>query len=393
MRNDICILCFGISGNGGLERVVCNLANEFCNNDYKVTICVCKGDYENCNYTLDSRIVFHSFNEILYKNNNFFCRCIGKFFRKTNIKLLYDEIIKKKIYFPQKRVNLLEEYLEKNNYDSVIAIGCELSILLSCINRRKIKTQLIGWHHNSYFAYFEEKGKYCCGMSKLAFNSYSNLDKLVLLTKKDQKIYEKNGVKNSTYIYNPLSFTSDAKSSINNRNIIFVGRLEWRQKGLDYFIKIVNEVFKENICDNWKIIIAGDGPDSKRLKKYILHKKLNDKIIFLGKVSNIKDYYKKSDILLNTSRWEGFGLVITEAMECGVPVISFDTDGPNEIISNGIDGYLIEKYNINEFSNRIIELIKDEKKRKQFSIQAIKKANKFKINKIFEKWEELIQNY
>lgn len=389
----ICFLCTGIDGKGGLERVVSNLANQFCINDYEITFAILNNHCEEFFYTFNDKIKFDFLPELSYKKNNIFLRIFGKILRNTKIRLIHDDNLREFIYFNVKRKKILEKYLETGEYDYVIAIGCEMSLFLSAINRNNIKSKLIGWHHNSIEAYFSEKGKYCYGMKELAFKLYKNLDKLIVLTKNDKSKYEKGGLRNCETIYNPLSFT---KTEIlyefqGKKDILFVGRLEWKQKGLDYLIDVIELINKKMLKYKWNFIIVGDGTDGKKFRKIIKEKKLQNNIKFIGYTNKVEQYYKKASILINTSRWEGFGLVITEAMQYGLPVIAFNTDGPMEIINDSQNGFIIPKFDTKLFSNKIMYLIENNEKRKEFSINSIKRAEDFKMENIFIKWENMLK--
>ncbi|MBM6862067.1 glycosyltransferase, partial [Clostridium saudiense] len=116
-------------------------------------------------------------------------------------------------------------------------------------------------------------------------------------------------------IYNPLSFRSEVKSDCKKNNILFVGRLVKQQKGLDLLI----DAFKiiHNKQKDWNLNIVGDGPDKQWLIDKIHKENLINNTKIINVTNNMKKYYLDSSILVSTSRWEGFGLVITEAMECG----------------------------------------------------------------------------
>lgn len=112
----------------------------------------------------------------------------------------------------------------------------------------------------------------------------------------------------------------------------------------------------------------------------------------LGQCDNVKDHYLESSIFVSTSRWEGFGLAITEAMECGLPVVAFDNSGPKEIISKpNINGVLVGNYNINKFADEIISLIENDEKRASMSLESIKRAQDFKIDNIIKQWIKIIE--
>ena len=109
-----------------------------------------------------------------------------------------------------------------------------------------------------------------------------------------------------------------------------------------------------------------------------------------GEHTEVQDYYCDASIFISTSRFEGFGLAVTEAMECGLPAVSFRTDGPSEIINDGVNGYLIEKYSVEQFADALERLMEDSDLRKKFSENAIMRAKDFHMDRILEQWERVI---
>ena len=92
------------------------------------------------------------------------------------------------------------------------------------------------------------------------------------------------------------------------------------------------------------LTIVGDGPDFNMVNQMIEEQGLKSIVRMVGKSSKVEQYYVTADAFLHTSNYEGFGVVIVEAMSYGVPVIAFENAGPNEIIHNGVDGFIIPKY-------------------------------------------------
>lgn len=155
------------------------------------------------------------------------------------------------------------------------------------------------------------------------------------------------------------------------------------QKGLDYLIEIAKK-----IEDEWKIVIAGDGPDKEKFIQMIKKNKLEQKIIVKGALENqqLIQLYLSGSIFISTSRWEGFGLVITEAMSFGLPIVSFDNSGPREILKGGKYGILIEKNNIQQFIDSLLILLKDIRRRKILQQKSLERIKDFNIDVISKKW-------
>ena len=108
----------------------------------------------------------------------------------------------------------------------------------------------------------------------------------------------------------------------------------------------------------------------------------SNRIFFPGDVGNVEDWYKRADLFILSSRYEGFPNVLLEAMASGCPSIAFDCDtGPREIIENGINGFLIPRENIEKLEIAMKELIFDEKLRKKFATEALRLKKNFPIIK------------
>jgi glycosyltransferase involved in cell wall biosynthesis len=140
------------------------------------------------------------------------------------------------------------------------------------------------------------------------------------------------------------------------------GRLV-RQKAQEYLVDLAVELKKRK--QNFKILIAGDGRLGAHLREYARSSGVEDHIVFLGFVENMKSFLDSIDIFVLTSRWEGFGYVIVEAMANSKPVIAFDVSSNPEIIADSKNGYLIPPYDIGLLSDRVIRLIENRKLRKQ----------------------------
>ena len=188
-------------------------------------------------------------------------------------------------------------------------------------------------------------------------------------------------------INNPLSFFPERFSQCESKQIIAAGRYV-PQKGFDLLIDAWSLVEKKH--PDWKLNIFGDG-DRKLLENIIIKNNLQN--CYLNHSTNdIASEFINSSIYVLSSRFEGFGLVITEAMACGVPPIAFDCPcGPKDIINNFKDGILVKSEDINELADKICFLIENENIRKEMGIKARKSSERFKIEHITMQWESLFE--
>lgn len=373
---NICIVNAGF-GLGGVERVAIELANSFQRQGNNVSL-----------------VDFSGKNTFFYETD-------------TNIKIpdvinsrkLNRKIIKRALYFKyrldKKTIKLMDiykeqakdliKYLKEHTPDVLIVCQDVLTGLIPLLKKEVEGLKVVAWQHNSYEVYIN---RYCKEFLPDYLLGVKAADLVVCLTADDLEKFKKINI-NSCYIYNPLTISRAKISDLTNKSIVFVGRLAMQQKGLDYLIPIA-----KNIPSEWKILVGGEGTDKDKFKNLINSNNLKDKIILRGslKGEELINFYSKGSIFISTSRWEGFGLVVTEAMACGLPVISFDNLGPKEILENGEYGILVKDYDVNKFILNLNDLIKDKEKRERFQNKSIKRAKDFSIEVILEEWNKKLSS-
>jgi len=183
----------------------------------------------------------------------------------------------------------------------------------------------------------------------------------------------------------PISNLSNGES----KRVIAIGRLEW-QKGYDKLIDIWKLVSPTH--SDWQLDIYGEGSLEADLKKRINEAGLINVTIHPF-THNISQEYAKSSIQVLTSRFEGFSLVLLEAMRHGLPCVTFDCPfGPKELIDDNKCGYVIENDNINQFAERLNYLIDNQQVRKRFAKEALMKSRKYNVDNIMNLWKELFNS-
>jgi glycosyltransferase involved in cell wall biosynthesis len=179
-----------------------------------------------------------------------------------------------------------------------------------------------------------------------------------------------------------------ADLSVEKKHVIAVGRLDY-QKGQDLLLTAWKEVEKQH--PDWHLDIFGDGNEKDSLNAQ--RSMLNLQTVSLhSAITDIYSEYMKSDLLVCSSRWEAFGLVIIEAMSCGIPVVSFDCDnGPRNIIQDGEDGLLVRNGDTDELADKIICLIENKDMRQAMGQQAHLHAVRFKEESILMRYVHLYE--
>ena len=201
------------------------------------------------------------------------------------------------------------------------------------------------------------------------------LDRFVVLTEEDKDAWPE--LKNICVIPDPLSFLPTKYSELKERRVIDVGRYVY-QKGFDLLLQAWSKI--EKLYPDWQLVIFGDG-DRTPYENQMKALGIDDNRCHLnGPTSNVQHEYINSSIFVFSSRFEGFGMVLVEAMACGLPVVSFDCPcGPKDIIKDGEDGILVENGNIELLASSLSILINDESLRKSMSKAGQKNAQRFNI--------------
>ena len=159
-------------------------------------------------------------------------------------------------------------------------------------------------------------------------------------------------------------------------------------KGYDYLIPAWEIVHERH--PDWILNVYGSGELHDQVVEWIRDRQLEDTIILHEPVDDIMDKYMESSICVLSSRYEGFSLVILEAMACGVPVVSFDCPhGPRNIIMHGEDGLLVEYLNSQALADGLCQLIENEELRKRFGSNARKNIRRFSQDTIMSQWDSL----
>lgn len=216
----------------------------------------------------------------------------------------------------------------------------------------------------------------------------SKLSAIVLLTQKDAD--EWNKITKTYVIPNFVSFYPQAPASLNNKQIIMVGRYN-DAKGYDYLIPAWELVHKRH--PDWIMNVYGSGELYDNVVRWIKERHLEESIILHEPVDNIMERYLESSICVLSSRYEGFSLVILEAMSCGVPCVSFDSPcGPRTIIKDGEDGYLVEHLNIKALADGICKLIEDKELRSSMGRRARQNILRFSREHVMQQWINLFES-
>ena len=214
------------------------------------------------------------------------------------------------------------------------------------------------------------------------------LDRFVVLTEYDRQAWQE--IPRVDVIPNPLPFYPDISHAIRRKRIIAVGRY-FDEKGYDMLLKAWAIIEKK--CDDWQLDIYGDGNKSyyERIADSLSLDK--NRCGLNNSITDVQKEYLSSSLFVCTSRFEGFGMGIVEAMACGLPVVAFDCLwGPRSIITDGEDGLLVENGNIEKMAETILSLIRQPECIYEMGINARKNVQRFNVDIIAKKWKRLFEN-
>jgi glycosyltransferase involved in cell wall biosynthesis len=216
----------------------------------------------------------------------------------------------------------------------------------------------------------------------------SAFSRIVLLTHEEQDLWPE--LKNTIVIPNPILTRPGEQSDTKAKIVIAAGRYA-EQKGFDLLIEAWKVVFRKH--PDWQLHIYGDGGLRESLQKQIDDAGMTKVCILKHNTPNIEQKYSASSIYALSSRFEGFGMVLIEAMSCGLPLVSFDCAcGPKDIITPGEDGILVKSFDTDSMGEAINSLIEDDEKRRVMGENAYRNSNRYKMEHIATSWNELFSS-
>ncbi len=319
-----------------------------------------------------------------------------------NLNINYDKIWGYPLYRKFFSYSVKQRIYRKRLSDALITISPDITVSMlrreiNFLNKIKDGSKKIGELHfnKSNYRDFNSprtlKLPFRKTLSKIwmlqLIKNLKKLDRFVVLSQEDKNKWDE--LSNISVIYNPLETLPDKISDCSSKKVVSAGRFV-RQKGFDMLIeswKIVTEKHPD-----WTLTIYGSG-DKTQIRKDSEKMGILKSCNFEEPVMNLYDKFIESSIFAFSSRFEGFGMVITEAMACGIPPVAFACPcGPKDIITNGKNGYLAEPGDIHSLAEKICSLIEDEQKRKVMGREARIRAERFTIEKIAAEWDALFRD-
>jgi len=385
----ICFLVDSVFSYGGVQRVTAVIAKQL-SRDYDVSILTFDNpkNIDKTIYGLDEANITYRF--LAYpevpKLQAQCCRMLSGLYKK----ILPKTKIFNKMYafssFPPSRRKWLQTVLKEGNYDAIVGVHIFLAARLATMKPNLGNAKTIGWVHNSYNALFGADSPYAgTEIAPYYIEQFKTLDSLIVLTKQDAEIYKEKHHFRPTVIYNPLTLKPGARSEGKSKKFLAVGRLSKGHKGFDILIDAFHLFAEKN--KEWTLDIVGEGPEHDHFQQMIDQYGLNDRITIHPFTNNVQKYYSQAQIYVLSSRWEGFGLVLVEAMSHGLPIISSDIPTSKELL--GDFGLYFRSGDTIDLASKLDEATRIDWQKK--SDQAVALSADFSVEAITQQWKEIIK--
>lgn len=376
MKHHIFLYISDITYDGGVERVVCNMANAFARRGYAVDIISMFQSGNSIKYSLPETVMV----KYLFAHQSFGEMRSKSIFRKYALPWRVDLAIK---HTPK-----LYSYIDSRLADGETAVVFSNSYLFTAPIYRHRNVRMIGVDHSRY-----PFGKMTKGLRHWLHTSMiRNFDVVTTLNEDELDKWKSIGLP----VYVIPNFLPSAMMGKNDGNanrekvVLSMGRMNTDQKGFDRLIDAYSLIGKKH--PDWKLKIYGSGALQAQYKKQVETLGLDDHVEINDFTTNPQKAYQSASIYAMCSREEGFSMVLLEAGNKGLPLVAYDVEfGPKTIIRNGKTGYVIPDGDTQLFANALERLMENDELRQNMSDEVSKDiVSRYSEDSIIEKWIEII---
>lgn len=349
---NICFLCGDASKAGGTERMTAWLANQLCG-EHQVVI-----------------LSLHMAGDVFFPLKDGVChQTLPTYPGKTGI---------------LKQILWIRRYILENHIDRVINVDMGMGFY-GILAAAGTSAKTITWEHGNYF---NNWGSRLFPYMRRFAAKHS--DAVAVLTERDRENYLTHipGCAPIHVLPNPAQMR-DAKYDPDSKIILSVGHL-LENKGYHRAVDVASKILPRH--RGWQWIICGEGPERARLEQMIRDAGLEEQMKLPGLIRDMEPVYGQAAILVLTSEMEGLPMVLLEGKSHGLPLVAFDImTGPSDIIADGVNGYLVDPFDLEQMAQKLELLMEDESLRVQMSRDASAGMEKFSEEMILSKWKYLLK--
>ena len=391
----ICFYCDSIFSFGGVQRVLAVIANALSANHEITILTQDKPESEDLSlYGLERTNIRFRYICLPPINRREYLPCkTYSFLYKKNI--VPQTSLTSQWYgyssFPHSQRKELIKELNSGNYDFIIGVHAFLSLQLASIRHQLKAKRVIGWMHNSFDAFFNTPGFFLYEQKKQFQYEMRKLDGIIVLTHCDRKLYEQKLQLSPKAIHNPLPLIPEGEGNPSYKRFLSVGRMSALAKGFDLLI----DAFALFALNNkeWTLEIVGEGPEESSLKKQITRHNLENRITISPFTKQIQKHYAASSVYILSSRWEGFGLVLAEAMSHRLPIICSDLPIINELFGKEKNHITFSNGNIEELAQCMTDIAKlTQEQLDKMGETSLQVVESMKLPTITNQWEEYLES-
>ena len=383
----ILFYCDTVFGYGGVERVLSVIAQAMAQS-YDVTILSTDLRADTAMYGYDRSSI--RFEYISYPDTKgltrLCCKAYSYIYKKVLPKYSITSEGYSRSFFLSAYKKALIETINAGNYDVVIGVHAYLSLHLASVRQHLNARKVIAWIHNSYEALFTKDRPYLPGLKHFFAHQMKKLDCIVVLSKIDVEKFKKELGLHCVNIYNPLTLEPQGLASIENKRFIGVGRFSHKHKGFDILLKAFAK-YCNKYNDGWTLELVGEGPEQQMYEDIIRESNIEDRVIISPFTNNIQRHYAGASVYVLSSRWEGFGLVLIEAMSHGLPIISSCLPVTKELLGHTGTSILFRNEDVDDLAAQM-ERIAYGNDWQEMSNKAQDYCKQFCINTIIGQWEQ-----
>lgn len=362
MKNKKRIMIYydSMSASGGIERVIANLITVWVK---EYDICLLVKDEGASFYPLPDTIEVKSLHTAVHLNMH---NRVQRFF----------SLLKSLIASRKKLSKVVREI--KPDYIYVAHIYNLVELFLT---DRRLGRKIVMSEHGSYYGYNKI-------YTLLKRCLYPRVYCISVPNRMDVDVYN-DWKNNAIFIPHLVTYKVLNRNTLNTKVVLNIGRLT-QDKRQDVLIKIWSKIERKQ---DWQLWIVGDGEEKEHLEALITELNLEQSVKLLPARKNIAEIYQQASVFAFSSRYEGFGMVLLEAMAFGIPCISFDCpSGPRDVVQNNVTGYLVENANTEQYRILLEKLIHmDEERLQQYGQAAYDFVQQWDNRKIAEEWKQVFR--